>query len=135
VKHGAFNTISKANDVVLQWIQLTSTTQEAHMLKSRKKRMLITFFDMKCTVYFESIPRGQTFSQAYHVEMLKRLRDAIRRKRLELWPTIGFSIMTMFQHTKRSMWNSFWPKSRLLKLNTHPVPLICLRMASGYFRN
>jgi hypothetical protein len=45
-----------------------------------------TFFDIKGVVHFEFIPQDQTVKQAYYVEILKPLREAVRRKRPELWP-------------------------------------------------
>jgi hypothetical protein len=48
------------------------------------KIMLITFTDIKGTVHFEFIPQCETVNQAYYVEVLKRLREAVRRKRPEL---------------------------------------------------
>jgi hypothetical protein len=48
------------------------------------KIMLITFFDIKGIVHFEFIIQGQTVNQAYYVAILKRLREAVLRKRLEL---------------------------------------------------
>jgi hypothetical protein len=43
------------------------------------------FLEIKDVVHFEFIPQGQTVSQAYYVEMLKRLRETVRRERPELW--------------------------------------------------
>jgi hypothetical protein len=51
------------------------------------KTMLITFFNIKVTIHSEFIPQGQTVSQAYYVEILKRLKEAVLRKRPELCPS------------------------------------------------
>jgi hypothetical protein len=50
------------------------------------KTMLIPFFDIKGTVHSEFIPQSQAVNPAYYVEVLKRLREAVRRNRSELWP-------------------------------------------------
>jgi hypothetical protein len=42
--------------------------------------MLITFFDIKGTVHFEFFPQRQTVNRAYYVEILKWLREAVRKK-------------------------------------------------------
>jgi hypothetical protein len=54
------------------------------------KSMLITFFDIKSIVHFEFIPQGQSVTQAYCVEILNRLHEAVSRKRPELWPSDWF---------------------------------------------
>jgi hypothetical protein len=48
--------------------------------------MVITSFHIKLIVHFEFIPQGQRVNQAYYMEILKRLHEAVRRKRPELWP-------------------------------------------------
>jgi hypothetical protein len=60
--------------------------QRADMSKSQIKTMLITFFDIKDIVHFEFILQGQTVNQAYYEEILKWLREAVRRKMPEFWP-------------------------------------------------
>jgi hypothetical protein len=46
--------------------------------------LLITFLNI---VHFELIPQGQTVNQAYYVEILEQLCEAVCRKRPELWPS------------------------------------------------
>jgi hypothetical protein len=53
---------------------------------SQMKKMLITFFHIKGVVHFKFILQGQKSNQAYYVEILERLREAVRRKRPELRP-------------------------------------------------
>jgi hypothetical protein len=91
--------------------------------------VLITFA-IKGVVHFGFVPQGQTGNQAYGVEILKQLYEAVRRKSPELVPTVGFSPMTMLQLNRYSLSSSFWSRNRLLKWNTHPFHLIWLQMTS-----
>jgi citrate lyase alpha subunit len=60
------------------------------MSESQIKTMLITFFHIKGIVHYEFIPQVQTVKQVYYVEILRRLREAVRKKGLKFGPTIGF---------------------------------------------
>ena len=47
--------------------------------------MLISFFDANGIVHSEFVPNGQTVNQAFYLQVLKRLHDAVRRKPPKLW--------------------------------------------------
>ena len=49
------------------------------------KVLLIVFFDWQGVVYHEFTPNGQTINKKYYLNVLRRLREAIRRKRPILW--------------------------------------------------
>jgi histone-lysine N-methyltransferase SETMAR len=53
--------------------------------RSNVKAMLITFFDINGIVHHEWVPKGQTVNALFYVEVLKRLRESIRKKRKEMW--------------------------------------------------
>ena len=50
-------------------------------MRSKIKSKLICFFDQKGIVHKESVPPGQTVNASFYVEVLKRLRENVRRKR------------------------------------------------------
>jgi len=47
--------------------------------------MLIAFFDIDGVVHHEFVPPGQTVNGHFYVQVLQRLRDAVRRKRRDKW--------------------------------------------------
>jgi hypothetical protein len=47
-------------------------------MKSNVKTMLISFFDANGIVYLEFVPNGETVNQAFYLQVLKRLHDAVR---------------------------------------------------------
>jgi len=59
--------------------------KKTRQVKSYVKTMLICFFDIKGLVHFEFIPQGQTVNQQFYFEVLKRLRDSVRRKCTKFW--------------------------------------------------
>jgi hypothetical protein len=74
------------------------------------KTVLITFFHIKGIVHIELIPQGHTVNQAYYVETLKWLHEAVHRRSLNFGPAVGFSTMTMLQLTRHFLSSIFWPK-------------------------
>ena len=55
------------------------------MSRSKIKVMLVVFFDWKGIVHHEFLPHGQMVKKQLYQEVLARFRDAVHRKRPELW--------------------------------------------------
>jgi hypothetical protein len=51
--------------------------------------MFVMFFDCEGTVHQKFVPLGQTVNQHYYLEILKRLREQVRRKRPEMMAEPG----------------------------------------------
>ena len=64
--------------------------KKARQVKSNVKVMVVVFFDEAGVVHHEYVPHGQIVNQTYYLEVLRRLRDAVRRKRLEKWRNSWF---------------------------------------------
>ncbi|VVC25608.1 Transposase, type 1 [Cinara cedri] len=57
--------------------------KKARQVRSQVKVMLTVFFDYQGVVHHEYTPKGQTITQEYYIDVLRHLRDAVRRKRPE----------------------------------------------------
>ena len=69
-----------------QWMGKGSPRpKKARMIRSKIKVMSLVFFDWKGIVHHKFVPRGQMVNKQLYQEVLRRLRDALRRKRAEFW--------------------------------------------------
>jgi len=59
--------------------------KQARQVWSNVKIVLISFFDANGFVHKEFVPPGQIVNQQFYLEVLKRLRDSVRKKRPEMW--------------------------------------------------
>ena len=60
--------------------------QKKHVTKSLKYEGDVdSFFYWKGIVHYEFVPRGETVNKDFYQNALKRLREAVRRKRSEAW--------------------------------------------------
>ena len=59
--------------------------KKARQVPSKMKVMLTVFFDIRGIVHHEYAPEGQTVTKEYYQDVLRRLRDAVRRKRPDMW--------------------------------------------------
>lgn len=102
-----------------QWVGKGSPRpKKARMSRSNIKVMLIVFFDWKGIVHHEFVPRGQTVNKELYQNVLTHLRDAVRRKRPELWENKSW----MLHHDNAPAHASLLVRSYLAKHQTPVVP-------------
>ena len=81
-----------------------------------------SFFDWKGIVHHEFVPRGETFNKEFYLKVMKRLREAVRRKKPEAWTTRpGCCTMTMHLPTRRFLSVNFWRNRRRLSFPSPPT--------------
>ena len=67
------------------------------------------FFDWNGIVHHEFVPRGETVNKQFYWKVMKRLREALRRKRPEAWTNRpGCCTMTMHLPTRRFLSVNIW---------------------------
>jgi len=79
---------------------------------------LVVFFDWKGIVHHEFVPRGQMVNKQLYWEVLACLRDAVCRKRPELWENQTW----MLHHDNAQAHKSFLIRSYVAKHQTFVVP-------------
>ncbi|UYV67508.1 hypothetical protein LAZ67_5000996 [Cordylochernes scorpioides] len=60
--------------------------KKSRILKSRNKVLLVAFLDNKGIVHHEYLPAGQTVIKEMYLDILRHLREAIRKNMPEKWP-------------------------------------------------
>ena len=59
--------------------------KKARQVRSNLKVLLTVFFDYHGVVHQEFLPQGRTVNKKYYLKVMRRLREAIRKKRPEWW--------------------------------------------------
>ena len=110
-----------------QWTSKTSPRpKKARQVRSKIKVLLTVFYYASGVVHHEYLPEDSTVKQTYYIEVLKRLRGAIRRKSQNCGGVVTvFSIMTTLQPIQPSKLVSFWPNIPSLFF---PTPLTHLTL-------
>jgi histone-lysine N-methyltransferase SETMAR len=70
---------------VMKNISITEAKKGTYVTSTSKDNAHL-FFDHKGIVHFEFLEQGRTVNQHCYLEILARLREAVRRRRPELWP-------------------------------------------------
>jgi len=69
-----------------QWKSPGSPRPKKSRMQIRKlKKILICFFEQEGIVYREFVPPGMTFNADFYCDVLRRLRENVRRKRPQKW--------------------------------------------------
>ena len=59
--------------------------KKACQVRSNVKVLLTVFFDCNGVVYHGFSPQCRAVNKEYYLEVMRRLREAIRQKHIELW--------------------------------------------------
>lgn len=95
--------------------------KKARQVRSNVKVLITVFFDWKGVVHHEFLPPGRTVNKEYYLEVLRHLREAIRKKRPELWENKSFILHhdNAPAHASRLV-NNFLTDSKTLLLTQPP---------------
>ena len=80
--------------------------------------MMLVFFDWQGIIHYKFIPCGQTVNKEFYVAVLKRLREAVRRKRPQLWTKQSW----VLHHDNAPAHSLFLVRNFLVKNETTVVP-------------
>jgi len=98
-----------------QWKQSDEPRpKKARQVRSNVKVLLTVFFDYNGVVHHEFLPQGRTVNKEYYLEVMRRLRDAIRKKRPNLWKDNSW----LLHHDNAPAHTSLLVSSFLAKTNT-----------------
>ena len=85
MKHGSTNTTLKRRGKVHDGRLPIPTSKKKFVGPNQKVTTILQTFYIRGIVHYEFVPTGQTVNQVYYLEILERLRENVRRKRLELF--------------------------------------------------
>jgi hypothetical protein len=80
--------------------------------------MLVILFDIKGIVHKQFVLAGQTVNSAYYYNLLRRLRENVRRLRSEIWLQKNW----LLHHDNAPSHTSFLTRESLTKNNTNVFP-------------
>jgi len=89
----------------------------------------------RVTVHFEFIPQDQTINGAYYVEIWKRLREPVHRRRSELWSSDWILHHDSAPAGKTLTVKQFMDERSINEMGHPPCFLILIRMTTVCSRN
>jgi hypothetical protein len=110
---------SKTKQQSSQWKAPSSPRpNKARQVRINIKSMLIIFLDIRGIVHKEFVPPGQTVNGKFYCEVLRRLRENLRRKRPGMWKNENW----LFHHDNAPAHTSLVVREFLTKNNVTTVP-------------
>jgi len=107
------STLSERN--IYKWYK---QFEEGREDRSNVKVLLTVFFDYDGVVHHEFLPEGTTVNKEYYLQVMRRLREAIRRKRPDLWKNNSW----LLHHDNAPAHTSLLVRNFLAKNNTIIMP-------------
>lgn len=92
--------------------------KRARQSRSKIKVMMTVFFDFRGVVHYEFLPPRQTVNKEYYLSVMRRLREAIRLKRPELWANNSWFL----HHDNAPSHTALVLRDHFVKNSTHIVP-------------
>jgi len=92
--------------------------KKAGQVRSNIKSMLIIFLDIQGIVHKKFVPPGQTLNGKFYCEVLRQLRENVRRKRSEMWKNGNW----LLHHNNAPAHTSLIVREFLIKNNITTVP-------------
>jgi len=86
--------------------------------RSKIKVLLTVFFDYRGAVHSEFLPPGQTVNKVYYLSVMRRLREAVRLKRPELWANNSWFL----HHDNAPSHTALVLRDHFARNSTHIVP-------------
>jgi hypothetical protein len=96
--------------------------KKARMSWWKVKTMLVCFFHHKWIVHDEFIAQGQTAYQQCYVEVLKSLRESVRRKKPGFWPDKWILHHDKVPANDVLRFHEFLAKNSITKMDHTPHP-------------
>ena len=92
--------------------------KKARQVQSNVKVLLTVFFHYNGVVHHEFLPQGHMVNKEYYLEVMRRLREAIRRKLPDLWRNNSW----LLHHDNAPAHTSLLVRDFLAKNNTVIMP-------------
>ena len=71
----------------------TPPSKKVRRQPSTTKTMIMVFFDTRGIVHHELVPQGQTVNQEVYISVLRRMREALGRRRPDLWASGQWTLL------------------------------------------